>query len=222
MSTGLSYSLQDFIPFTADIYFRLLERMSESYWPLQLLTMILGMVSVWLALHQRARIVSLLMAPLWAFVAVAFFIQLYAELNWAGRYMAYAFFIQAGLLLTAFLSPGFNSSPGNAVVTFLASIIALSGLIGLPVAGLLMTGNWWQAEVFGVFPDPTSVTTLGLALVLFRGWRSWLMTLIPILWLSYSGLTLWALDIPTAIMLFVTVGLALIGLVWRSVERRVV
>lgn len=220
MSDWSSYALQDFIPFTSEIYFRLLERMGETYWPLQLLTVILGMVSVWLALHQHARIVSLLMAPLWAFIAMAFFIQIYAELNWAGDYMAYAFFIQAGLLLTAFLSPGFNSSPANTVVTFLAVIIVLSGLIGLPVAGLLMTGNG-QAEVFGVYPDPTSVTTLGLALVLFRGWRLWLMTVIPILWLSYSGLTLWALGAPTAIILFATLGVTLMGLVWKSVDRRV-
>lgn len=221
MSDWSSYSLQDFIPFTSEIYFRLLERMGETYWPLQLLTVILGMVSVWLALHQHVRIVSLLMAPLWAFIAMAFFIQLYAELNWAGRYMASAFFIQAGLLLTAFLSPGFNSSPADTVVTFLGSIIALVGLIGLPVTGLLVTGNWWQAEVFGVYPDPTSVTTLGLALILFKGWRLWLMTVIPIFWLLYSGLTLWALGAPTAIILFATLGVTLMGLVWKSVDRRV-
>lgn len=221
MSNGFSYSLEDFIPFTTEIYFRLLERMGETFWPMHLLTIILGAVTLWLALNNRARLASLLIAPVWAFIAVAFFIQFYAELNWAGSYMAYVFLTQAALLLLlAVIAPGLNSWPGKKLSTVLGSVLALAGLIGLPLIGLASGGNWFRAEVFGIHPDPTSVTTLGLALIMFRGWMLWLITLIPAVWLLYSGLTLWALDIPAAIVPFILLAMGLIGLVWKSLERR--
>lgn len=81
MNGWSSYALQDFIPFTADIYFRLLERMNETFWPLHLLTLLLGLAALWLAIKNRPRLACLIVAPLWGFVGVAFFIQRYAELN---------------------------------------------------------------------------------------------------------------------------------------------
>ena len=65
-----------------------------------------------LALKHRPRLACLLPAPLWAFVAVAFFIQRYAELNWAGGYVGYAFIVQAVLLvLMALTGWGMDNAP---------------------------------------------------------------------------------------------------------------
>ena len=217
MSTGLSYSLQDFIPFTADIYFRLLERMSESYWPLHLLMLALGLVTCWLAWKHHARLAAVLIAPAWGFVAYAFFKQLYAELNWAGGYIAYFFFTQAILLLLiAGTQVGVDKRPRRGV-SALGIVIVLAGLMGMPFIGTLTGGSWFQAEVFGLHPDPTAVTTLGLVVLLFRGWYLWLIAIIPALWLLYSGLTLWALEAtPAAMVIFVLLGTAMMGLVCKS------
>lgn len=70
MNGWTSYTLQDFIPFTADIYFRLIERMSETFWPLHLLTLLLGVAAVWLAFKNHSRLACLLIAPVWAFVGL--------------------------------------------------------------------------------------------------------------------------------------------------------
>jgi hypothetical protein len=217
MSNGLNYSLQDFIPFTADIYFRLLERMGETHWPLHLLMLILGLVACWLAWKHRARLAAVLIAPAWGFVAYAFFIQLYAELNWAGGYMSYLFITQAVLLLLmAGTQIGVDKMPRPGVYA-LGIAIVLAGLMGMPFIGPLTGGSWFQAEVFGVHPDPTAVTTLGLSVILFRGWCLWLMAIIPSLWLLYSGLTLWALGaMPAAMVILVLLGTAFMGLVWKS------
>ena len=67
MNEWTSYRLQDFIPFTAEVYFRLLERMRETFWPLHLLTLALGATTLVLALKHRPRLACLLLAPLWAF-----------------------------------------------------------------------------------------------------------------------------------------------------------
>ncbi|MCB2426348.1 DUF6064 family protein [Methylophaga pinxianii] len=219
MNDWASYALQDFIPFTADIYFRLIERMSETFWPLHLLTLMLAVVAIWLAFKNHYRFASLLIAPVWAFIAVAFFIQRYAELNWAGGYIGYLFLAQAFLLLViAWTGFGLDSGPRKRPIAVMAIIIILVGLIGLPFMGPLTGGNWSQAEVFGIHADPTAVTTLGLSLIIFRGWALWLIALIPLLWLLLSGLTLWVLGSPTAILLFSVMAIGLIGLVLKSFE----
>ncbi|AFI85559.1 DUF6064 family protein [Methylophaga nitratireducenticrescens] len=221
MNTWSSYTLQDFIPFTADIYFRLLERMSETFWPLHLMTLALGVAAVWLALKNRTRLASVLMAAVWGFVGFAFFIQRYAELNWAGGYIGYCFLAQATLLLLiALTGVGFGSRPRKSPATDIGVAIALVGLIGLPLVTPFTGGSWFRAEVFGIHADPTAITTLGLLLIMFRGWGLWLIAIIPALWLLISGLTLWVLGAPSAIVLFIVLAIGLIGLVWKSVEYR--
>jgi hypothetical protein len=228
MNGWASYALQDFIPFTADIYFRLLERMSETFWPLHLLTLSLGVAALWLAFKNRSRLACLLIAPVWAFIAFAFFIQRYAELNWAGSYIGYFFLVQALLLLLIALTGiGLDNAPRKrppAVIgpEAIGIAIALVGLIGLPFMAPLTGGSWYQSEVFGIHADPTAITMLGLSLIMFRGWALWLIALIPALWLLISGLTLWVLGAIAAIVLFAVLAIGLIGLVWKSVENRFV
>jgi len=221
MSGWTSYSLQDFIPFTSDIYFRLIERMSETFWPLHLLTLALGVAAVWLALKNRSRITCLLIAPVWAFVGLAFFIQRYAELNWAGDYIGYCFLAQAILLLfIALTGVGFATPPRKRPPEVMGIAIVLVGLIGLPFIAPLTGSSWDQSEVFGIHADPTAMTTLGLILIMFRGWSLWLIAIIPALWLLITGLTLWVLGATAAIVLFVVLAIGLIGLIWKSLERK--
>ena len=220
MNTGSGYALQDFIPFTADIYFRLLERLGETFWPLHVLTLALGVATVLLALRSRTRLACLLIAPVWAFVGFAFFIERYAELNWAGGYMGYLFYGQAILLsLITLAGLGLDYGSRKRPSTVIGAAIALTGLIGLPFLAPLTAGSWFQAEVFGIHPDPTAMMTLGLAVIMLRGWVLWLVVIIPAMWLLISGLTLLVLDAPGAVVLFSVLALGLIGLVWKSLER---
>lgn len=214
----MNYRLQDFIPFTADVYFRLLERVGEAFWPLQVLTLALGGMALLLAIKNRVRAVSLLLAPFWVWVAVTFFMQRYAELNWAGGYIGYAFLAQAGLLaLIPLMNPGISEPPQRKSLPVVAgAAIALFGLVGQPLMAPLSGGSWYQAEVFGIHPDPTAITTLGLALVALRGVRLWAIATIPMLWLVLSALTLLVLDVARAIPLFVVLGVGVLGLVWKS------
>lgn len=207
-----SYQLQDFIPFSAEVYFRLLARISETWWPLHLFSLALGIVAVVLALKNRGRLVCLLIAPVWAFVAVVFFSQHYAKLNWAGNYIGYAFGAQAILLLgLAFSAAGLNKTITAKTPVVIGIAIAVTGLIAQPVITALSGGGWWQAQVFGIHADPSAITTLGLALILLRGWRLWLVVAIPLLWLLLSSLTLWGLQAAEAWLLFAVLAAVLIS-----------
>lgn len=233
MNSFASYQLQDFIPFSADVYFRLLERISETWWPLHLVSLVLGAAALVLALfvrkyEHRGRLACLLMVPVWAFVAVVFFIQHYAQLNWAGNYVGYAFLAQAILLLWLALT-GFGLSKAPAANTHpvagsrpaiigvaIGIAIAVTGLIAQPLIAPLLVAtdsgsSWWQAQVFGIHADPTAITTLGLMLILLRGWRLWLVAFMPMLWLLLSGLTLWVLEAVEAVLLFSVLAAALAG-----------
>jgi len=74
MNGWTSYALQDFYFHLPQIsIFRLIERMSETFWPLHLLTLMLAVVAIWLAFKNHSRFASMLIAPVWAFIAYAFF-----------------------------------------------------------------------------------------------------------------------------------------------------
>ena len=88
---------------------------------------------------------------------------------------------------------------------------------------VLVTGHGWsRAEVFALYPDPTAVVSLGVALLALRGLLAGLAMLIPLLWLGVSTLTLVALQLPWAWVLPCLV-VALVGAVaatWSVCGRR--
>lgn len=210
----LSYRLGDFIPFTNEVWFRLVERVNEAWWPLQFPVIVLGLAALVLAWRGRPRLALALLAPAWASTGIVFHLQRYAELNWAAVYFGAAFLVHAVLLLTLAL---FGRMPERRVErtpgTFVVAAVALFGLVAWP-AIVLVTGHGWnRAEVFALHPDPTAVASLGVALLALRGIRSGLATVIPLLWLGVSILTLVALQLPWAWVLPCVVVVALAGAV---------
>ena len=66
MSDWQSYRLEDFIPFSPEVYFRLVERINEAWWPLQFLALGLGLAALAAAWRGRVRVALVLLAPAWA------------------------------------------------------------------------------------------------------------------------------------------------------------
>ena len=218
MNEWTSYQLQDFIPFTADVYLRLLERMGETFWPLHLCTLAAGLTALFLALTDRSRVACALIAPLWCFVGVAYFSDRYSELNWAGRYIGQAFIVEGVILiLIAITAVGIEKAPSfRSPAAITGILLTVCGLILYPLIGPLLGGSWLGAETFGIHADPTAVATLGLILLTLRGAALWIAAVIPALWLGISGLTLLVLDLPWASALLIAPGIALAGLVCKS------
>ncbi|MDT8410220.1 MAG: DUF6064 family protein [Wenzhouxiangellaceae bacterium] len=221
MSDWTSYAVADFIPFTAEVYFRLIKRVSETWWPLHLLTLAAGLVAAGLAWAGRVHSAVFVPAAALAWVGATFLIGQYAQLNWAGPWFGGAFVV-AGvlLLLLAFGQPRSAVPLRRNPVPGLAGLSrAVLGLPGYPLIATLVGFGWSQAEAFGIHPDPTAVAAPGLALLMLRGYRLWLAAAVPILWCLVSALTLQVLQAPWAGLLYAAVGVALIGMVWsRFVE----
>src|SRR5262249_2659947 len=117
----------------------------------------------------------------------------YATINWAATYAAWAFGLEAALLLWLAVRgrfdppPAFSRRVGLGIVVFAVFLE--------PLFGLIFGRTLRQIELFAITPDSTVVATLG-ALIALRPKRRWLLMIIPVLWCLLTGLTLLAMGAP--------------------------
>jgi hypothetical protein len=196
MPVWLSYSLADFLLFSPQTYFRLLELYNRAIWPLQIVAVGLGLAILWLLPRpnlRSGRTIAAILGICWLWVASAYLQRHYATINWAAGYAAAAFALQglALLALTALGRPLFQVSADAAGLIGLG--LLLLALVLLPLLGPLLGRPWAQIELFGATPDPTAVATLGLVLLAARR-RDLLLLVVPLLWCAVSAATLWAME----------------------------
>jgi hypothetical protein len=198
MSEWSSYSLSDFLMFSAKTYYRMFELYNLAIWPAQLVALLAALAT--LACVARGgvpagRVAAALLAACWLWVAWAFHAQRYAAINSAGAHFGIAFALQALLLLW------FGSVRGRFAITHVRAAIrrpALGvvafALLGYPMLVAIGGRSWKQMEFFGVAPDPTALATLGLLALARPG--HWLLWPIPLLWCAVTGATLWTMHAP--------------------------
>jgi len=201
MSEWWTYSLSDFLMFSSRSYYRLIETYNAAIWPAHFLALVAGVIMLGAIARPRKhlqRSAALVLAVTWGWVAWAYQLERYAEINTAAPYFAAAFAVQALLIGWLAYRPAnvANAAPAPQPLT-----IGLSGLAicAYPLLALARdNGTWRQAEVFGIVPDPTVVATLGVLLA----WRApAIFWLIPMLWCLVSGATLMELKIGHAWLL---------------------
>jgi len=201
MSEWWTYRLSSFLMFSPRTYWRLIELHNLDVWPAHLAALALGLGLLWLAAKRRAgaaRVQAALLAAIWLWVGWAFHWQHYASINWAARYFALAFALQAVLLLGLGTWPrGADTPPAGVGVQKLGWLLTVAGVLLYPLAGLLAGHPWTQVEVFGITPEPTALATLGLL------WASaappsrtvrWVLAVIPTLSLMLGAATLWLIS----------------------------
>lgn len=211
MSEWWTYTLSDFLMFSQRSYYRLIALYNEAVWPAHLLALACGLAVIFCIARpgtRTRRSALLVLAVAWAWIAWAYHLQRYADINTAGPWFALAFGVQA-LLLCFMALRSHGAAPAR-----LQKHVAL-GLAGLAVVAypLLAPGSgrgWGQAEVFGIAPDPTAIATLGVLLACRAHPVAWL---IPLAWCAVSGATLMELRVgyawllPTFAILAVAAGL---------------
>jgi hypothetical protein len=202
MNGWQTYRLEDFIPFTPDIYWRLLERINEAFWPLHVLAVAIGLTALLLALRGNKRVALALLAPAWLTSGIIFHWTYYAELNWAAPWFGWAFIAQAALLLAVALFAGSSRThePSKGLSNWIGATVAMASLLGYPLIAATIGPGPSQAETYGLHPDPTAIATLGVLLILLRGPSFWLASVIPILWCVIGSLTLVAIDASWALI----------------------
>ncbi len=199
MSEWWTYTLGDFLLFSPRTYYRLFALYNAEIWPLQVVALAPGVTILLLVLRGPAwsgRVVAAILAALWLLVAWAYMLERYDPINWAARYYAIGFALQAALLAWTGLIRDrlrFDLGTASARIGFalLVYALAIHPLIP-PLTGRPLT----QAEIFGLAPDPTAIATLGVLLAATR--PCWHLLILPLAWCAVSGLTLWTMESPEA------------------------
>ena len=218
MEEWSTYTVGNFVPFTTEVYLRLIERVNEAWWPLHLAAAAIGVVALVLVLAGRRRLAGPVLGLLWAWTAYGFFHQFYANLNWAGVWFARAFYLQA--LLLAFLMPVVcRAEIAPPVRARTGLLLAGIGLVW-PLISAIGRDNLLQAEVVGIHPEPTAIFSLGAILLTLQGRWLWIMLPVPILWCLVSGLSLWVLGLFQAALLFAAAATVMLGVVWKKTAAR--
>lgn len=211
MSEWWTYRLSDFLMFSQRSYYRMIALYNEAVWPAHLLAVFAGLVVIGCIARpgpRTRRIALLVLAVAWAWIAWAYHLQRYADINTAGPWFALAFGVQALLLCFMALRPH-GAAPARMQKHVALGLAGLS-VIGYPLLALGSGRGWNQAEVFGIAPDPTAVATLGVLLTCRAHPLAWL---IPLAWCVVSGATLMELRngyawlLPTFAILAVVAGL---------------
>ncbi|MFL6675528.1 MAG: DUF6064 family protein [Massilia sp.] len=212
MSEWWTYSLSDFLMFSARTYFRLLELYNRAVWPAHLAAAAGGIALVVCALRggERAgRDAALLLGLCWLWVGWAFHAQRYATINSAAPYFAGGFAVQGLLLLWTGAVRGHELLGGASGRARFGRVLLLLAVLGYPLLAPATGRPWPQAELFGIAPDPTAAATLGFLLLSRRaGWPCWI---VPLLWCAISGATLWTMHTPEAWVLPLIALLALLA-----------
>jgi hypothetical protein len=195
MSEWWTYRLSDFLMFSPATYWRVVERYNRDVWPLQVVMLVVGVCLLWLVAARRPmtpKVVPAVLAAVWAWVGWAFHAERYAQINWAAEYFAWAFWVQAALLLVFAATGSGDERTGRSKAGVTGMVLAVIGVLLYPLAAGMTSGDWARAEVFGVMPDPTALATLGLILAMVRPHRVWI-AIIPVLWLAVGAATRWLL-----------------------------
>ncbi|MDX1583622.1 MAG: DUF6064 family protein [Thermoanaerobaculia bacterium] len=224
MSEWWTYRPSDLLMFSPETYYRLFELYNRDLWPLHLLSIAAGIALLVTLLSDRpawrGRLLASVLALAWAWVAWAFLLERYATINWAAKWLALGFGLQALLLLSGALARnGLDPERPERWKTRGGISLAAFAVLVQPLVGPLLGRSWNQAELFGLAPDPTVVATLGVVVLARSGfWRAVLLP-IPLLWCAISGTTLRTMGSPDWVVLPVA-GVVAIVLAWPGGEGR--
>lgn len=218
MSDWLSYEIADFVPFSAEVYWRLIAGYNAEIRPLHIPALALGAGIVWLMFRPRpwaGRIVAMILALAWAWTGWRFIGEVYGQVHVGAQAIAWAFWVQAGLLLILGLPAGHGSGAGGD----LDRAIVLAAIVFYPVLPHFTARPPAAAEFFGLFPDPTALATLGVVAFAANGVRLVVLVIIPSGWIAFSGLTLIALGAKEGWILLAAAAFVLGGLLLRRPSR---
>ena len=199
MNEWWTYSLSDFLMFSARTYFRQFELLNRALWPLHLLAFGAGLLLIACMLRPRKRASFAafgVLAVCWAWVAWAYHAGRYADIHTGAPYFALGFGVQAMLLAwMALRRPG---SAKSDIDSRAPAVIMALALLGYPLLAPINHRSLWQTEIFAIAPDPTVAATFAALLCCRAPWPLWVL---PLLWSAASGATLMELRAPQAWLL---------------------
>jgi len=163
MLDWLTYSLQDFLLFSPDVYWRLLERYLA---PLTLYLVFwqgLNVASLYISyLRQNAVIALIPLVLSWLILGGLFYYQQYTQINPYAQHLSYLCVFQALLILINLV---FNRHSLNSIKVQKHFVWLISAILVLAPLCVMFFGPDWRLTIVGFTPLPTIIFS-GLVLAL--------------------------------------------------------
>jgi hypothetical protein len=216
MDVLLDHSLEDFLLFSPDVYWRLFELHNARF---ALVAPFCVAAAAFLMaipfLGSRAlRIAFLVAAGAASLTGWAYFVESYSDINWAAPWGAWMFLAMS--LALAGSAFGGDAAPVNGRSRWIAIGLLVLGGVVYPLQGVALGRPIEGAQIFGLAPDPTAIMVLGLAGLTTRSLLRVVAALLASVWCLLGGLTLWAMGSGEAWVLFGAAATAFLVLVRPS------
>lgn len=178
------------MPFTVAQFFGVFRDYNEAFWPVQLALATLGLAAVGLLFVRRpaaGRLISAILAALWAWMAVAYHFLHFTRINPAAWAFGALFLVQATLFLWAGVIRGkLRFAVLADARSWIGGLLLLYALVVYPLLGALLGHAYLESPTFGL-PCPTTLFTFGLLLFLLEPFPRSILA-VPVLWAAV-GLT---------------------------------
>ena len=153
------------LPFTIAQFLDVFRQYNEAVWPIQWVLVAIGLIAVVLALRggsTASRLVSVLLAALWFWMAIVYHLAFFADLSRVGVVFGLAFGLQSALLSwLAVRKRVILYRPRSPAAMSIGAVLIVYALLLYPVLGSLLGHRYPASPTFGV-PCPTTIFTLGL------------------------------------------------------------
>jgi len=199
------------LPFSQQQFYDGFTAYHHALWaaPYLLNALALAMVLLlWRAPERAGRWVSLGLAGLWAWQALAYHLAFFWAVNPAAPFFAgVALAASAAFLAVGVLRPGLRFQPGRRRSAWAGLLLVVFALLVYPAIGEWQGPGYPAAPSFGL-PCPTTLFTFGILLMAVPP-PPRLAVIAPLLWASIGSVAAWALDVVQDFGLFVAVALGL-------------
>ena len=188
----MSWTLEDLLLFSPQVYWRLFALENEAVWPAQPVVLAVGALLALSFVRERrhaGRWLGPVLGAAWLWTGWHLVALRYGTVNWAAPTLAWGFYAEAALLAGLGLSGRLVFVQRGRGVRFGIGLLVAAVLVW-PLLALLDGRPWREAEVIAIAPDPTAVATLGLLALAERSRWTALLCVAPVLWLALSTLTL--------------------------------
>lgn len=175
--------------FTLPEFLEMMSSYNLTFWPLQLVAYVLGIVAVLLAIRNgkySSKIISAILAMFWLWVGLVFNLMYFSPLYPLAMVFVFLFVIEAGVLIFIGIFKGTLTFKYKAdIFGIVGALFVIYSMVGYPAIEYLLGRGYPCSLPFGLVPCPMTVFTLGIFL-----WSnkkpSWYIVAIPILY-SLSG-----------------------------------
>jgi len=158
-----------------DDFYNTLQSYNETFWPMLIITFLLGVAVIYLAARKSSssnKAISAILSFLWIWSGIVFFIIYYGPINaeFLGLMMPGVWYLGGILFLTQgvlFLVLGVVKSSLSFKLsgdwfTIVGALIVVYAMVIYPVIGLLTGYGYPKYPVFGIAPCPLTIFSLGL------------------------------------------------------------